>query len=94
MKISKREIKEIIVQEMAQFNKQLKEGKMQTQFQIPTREQRKVDMLLRKARYKEGKDFDYGAARGPKFILAVPRKLEDKILSLLVQKGVKNIHEV
>tara|TARA_R100000008_G_scaffold82509_1_gene66844 strand:+ start:613 stop:897 length:285 start_codon:yes stop_codon:yes gene_type:complete len=94
VKISKREIKEIIVQEMTRFNKQLKEGKLQTQFQIPTREQRKVDMLLRKARYKEGKDFDYGAARGPKFILAVPKKLEDKILSLLIQKGVRNIHEV
>ena len=94
MKISKREIKEIIVQEMAQFNKQLKEGKMQTQFQKPTREQKKVDMLLRKGRYKEGKDFDYGVGKGPTFILAVEKKLENKILSLLVQKGIKNIHEV
>ena len=93
MKISKREIKEIIVQELQNFNRTLKEGKMRTQFEIPTREQRKVDMLLRKARYKEGKDYDFGVAKGPKFILEVPRKLEDKILSLLIQKGVKNIHE-
>ena len=59
MKLTKLRLKEIIVQEMTQFNKQLKEGKLQTQFQIPTREQRKVDMLLRKARYKEVDDSGY-----------------------------------
>ena len=88
MKITRQRIKEIIREEL------LREGRLQTQFQIPIREQKKVDLLLKKAKYKEGRDFDYGVGKGPTFILAVEKKLENKILSLLVQKGVKNIHEV
>ena len=76
------------------IKEQLNEGKLQTQFEIPTREQRKVMTILRKAKYKEGRDYDFGAARGPKFVLEVPRKLENKILSLLIQKDVRNIHEI
>ena len=76
------------------IKEQLNEGKLQTQFEIPTREQRKVMTVLRKAKYKEGKDYDFGAARGPKFVLEVPKKLENKILSLLIQKDVRNIHEI
>ena len=70
----------------------LTEGRLQTQFQIPTREQKKVDAILRKANFKEGRDFDYGVGKGPTFILAVDKKLENEILSLLVQKGVRQIH--
>jgi len=76
------------------IKEQLNEGKLQTQFEIPTREQRKVMTILRKAKYKEGRDYDFGAARGPKFVLEVPKKLENKILSLLIQKDVRNIHEI
>ena len=88
MKITRQRIKEIIREEL------LREGRLQTQFQIPTREQKKVDLLLKKAKYKEGRDFDYGVGKGPTFILEVNKKFENKILSLLVQKGVRNIHEI
>jgi len=86
MKITKQRIKEIIREEL------LKEAR-QTQFQIPTRDMKNVDAILKKGGYKEKKDFTY-APKGPKFILSVNRGLENKILSLLVQKGVKNIHEI
>ena len=88
MKITKQRIKEIIREEL------LREGRLQTQFQIPTREQKKVDAILRKANFKEGRDFDYGVGKGPTFILAVEKKFENKILSLLVQKGIRKIHEI
>ena len=76
------------------IKEQLNEGKLQTQFEIPTREQRNVMNILRKGKYKEGKDYDFGVGKGPKFVLEVPKKLENKILSLLIQKGVRNIHEI
>ena len=72
----------------------------QTQFRIPYREQKKVMKILRKAKsamvgkYKEGKHYDFGAGKGAAFILAVDKKLEDEILSLLIQKGVRNINEL
>ena len=72
----------------------LTEGKLQTQFQIPTREQRNVMKILKKAKYKEGKHYDFGVGKGPTFVLEVPKKLENKVLSLLIQKGVKQIHEI
>ena len=96
MKLTKSKLKEIIREEIQKLN----EAK-QTQFQIPYREQRKVDMILRKGKsailkgkYKEGVHYDYGVGKGPKFILAVDKKLEDEILSLLIQKGVRNINEL
>ena len=70
----------------------------QTQFSIPYREQKNVMKILRMAKsakvgkYKEGKHYEFGVAKGATFILAVDKKLEDEILSLLIQKGVKNIH--
>ena len=72
----------------------------QTQFSIPYREQKNVMKILRMAKsamvgkYKEGKHYDFGVGKGPKFILAVDKKLEDEILSLLIQKGVRNINEL
>ena len=78
----------------------LKEAK-QTEFQIPYREQRNVMKVLRKGKsailrgkYKEGVHYDFGVGKGPTFILAVDKKLENEILSLLVQKGVRQIHEI
>ena len=69
------------------------------QYKIPYRDQKKVDKILRqgksailRGKYKEGKHYDYGVGKGATFILAVDKKLEDEILSLLIQKGVKNIH--
>ena len=72
----------------------------QTQFQIPYREQKNVMKILRMAKsakvgkYKEGKHYDFGVGKGATFILAVDKKLEDEILSLLIQKGVRNINEL
>ena len=72
----------------------------QTQFSIPYREQKNVMKILRTAKsskvgkYKEGKHYDFGVGKGTTFILAVDKKLEDEILSLLIQKGVRNINEV
>ena len=43
-------------------------------------------------KYKEGKHYDFGVGKGTTFILAVDKKLENEILSLLIQKGVRNIH--
>ena len=40
MKLTKQRIREIIREEL------LREGKLQTQFQIPTREQKKVERLI------------------------------------------------
>ena len=96
MKLTKQRLKEIIKEEI----RNLSEAK-QTQFSIPYREQRKVDMILRKGKsailkgkYKEGVHYDFGVGKGARFILAVDKKLEDEILSLLIQKGVKNINEL
>ena len=95
MKLTKQRLKEIIREEIRNIN----EAK-QTQFQIPYREQKNVMKILRMAKstkvgkYKEGKHYDFGAGKGPNFILAVDKKLEDEILSLLIQKGVRNINEL
>ena len=72
----------------------------QMQFKIPYREQKNVMKILRKAKsamvgkYKEGKHYDFGVGKGSTFILAVDKKLEDEILSLLIQKGVRGIHSI
>jgi len=95
MKITKKRLREIIKEEI----RNLREAK-QTQFSIPYREQKNVMKILRMAKsamvgkYKEGKHYDFGVGKGPKFILAVDKKLEDEILSLLIQKGIRNINEV
>ena len=93
MKLTKQRLKEIIREEIRNIN----EAK-QTQFQIPYREQKNVMKILRMGKsamvgkYKEGKHYDFGVGKGATFILAVDKKLEDEILSLLIQKGVRNIH--
>ena len=95
MKLTTSRLKEIIKEEI----RNLHEAK-QTQFSIPIRDQRNVMKILRMAKsamvgkYKEGKHYDFGVGKGPKFILAVDKKLEDEILSLLIQKGIRNINEV
>tara|TARA_Y100000593_G_scaffold20120_1_gene40320 strand:- start:727 stop:981 length:255 start_codon:yes stop_codon:yes gene_type:complete len=77
----------------------LKEAK-QTQFQIPIRDQRSVMKILRTSKsqmvgkYKEGRHYDFGVGKGATFILAVDKKLEDEILSTLIQKGIRGIRTV
>ena len=95
MKITKQRLREIIKEEI----RNLYEAR-QTQFKIPYREQKNVMKILRMAKsakvgkYKEGKHYDFGVGKGSTFILAVDKKLEDEILSLLIQKGVRNINEL
>ncbi len=95
MKLTKQRLKEIIREEIQKLN----EAK-QTQFQIPYREQKNVMKILRTAKsakvgkYKEGVHYDFGVGKGTTFILAVDKKLEDEILSLLIQKGVRNVNEL
>ena len=95
MKLTKQRLREIIKEEI----RNLREAK-QTQFKIPYREQKNVMKILRTAKsakvgkYKEGKHYDFGVGKGATFILAVDKKLEDEILSLLIQKGVRNINEL
>ena len=66
----------------------------QIQFTIPYREQKNVMKILKKTKYKEGQHYDFGVGKGATFILAVDKKLGDEILSLLIQKGVRNIHQL
>jgi len=79
--------------------KDLMESK-QTQFQIPYRDQKNVMKILRTAKsqavgkYKEGVHYDFGVGKGATFILAVDKKLEDEILSTLIQKGVRQIRTI
>ena len=95
MKITKQRLVEIIREEI----RNLHEAK-QMQFKIPYREQKNVMKILRMAKsakvgkYKEGKHYDLGVGKGSTFVLAVDTKLEDEILSLLIQKGVKQIHQL
>jgi len=88
MKIKKSDIMQIVREEIQKMNEVVV-----TKFQIPTPEMKKVDAILRKAKYREKKDFGYDV-KGPKFILSVDKKLENKILSLLIQKGIRKIHGV
>jgi CHAT domain-containing protein len=71
------------------IEEQLNEKK-ETNFQMNTRDMREVDKLLKKGKFKGLKM----KAKGPKFILTVPKKMEDKVLSYLIQKNIKNINEV
>ena len=71
------------------IKEQLNEKK-ETNFQMNTRDMREVDKLLKKGKFKGLKM----KSKGPKFILTVPKKMEDKVLSYLIQKNVKNINEV
>ena len=95
MKLTKNRLKEIIKEEFIKLN----EAK-QIQFTIPYRDQKNVMKILRMAKsamvgkYKEGKHYDFGVGKGSTFILAVDKKLGDEILSLLIQKGIRNIRQL
>ena len=96
MRLTKQRLRKIIKEEI----RNLREAK-QTQFLIPYREQKNVMKILRngksailRGKYKEGVHYDFGVGKGARFILAVDKKLEDEILSLLIQKGVRSINEL
>ena len=86
-------------QQLKETIRDLMEAK-QIQFQIPYRDQKNVMKILRTAKsqmvgkYKEGTHYDFGVGKGATFILDVDKKLEDEILSLLIQNGIRQIRAI
>ena len=64
------------------------EAKM-VQLQIPMRDRKKVDKILKKSRGKEGKDFDYGVGRGSTFMLELDKKFQDRVIELLIKNRIQ-----
>ena len=59
------------------------------QLQIPMRDRKKVDKILKKSRGKEGKDFDYGVGRGSTFMLELDKKFQDRVIELLIKNRIQ-----
>ena len=59
------------------------------QFTIPETDKRMVTKILQKLRLKAGRDYDYGVGQGANFILDLDKKLEDKVLELLIKSRVR-----
>ena len=84
-KIIKAKLKENSEQKLREVIKETIRGILSektTTFQMGTPDMKKVDMLLKKGKFK-GLNMK---AKGPKFTLTVPKKMEDKVLSYLIQK--------
>jgi len=84
MKLTKQRLKEIIKEEI----RNLREGKRR-QLQIPIIDKRKVDQIMKKLRFKIGKDYDVGVGKGATFILDVDQKVLDKLLDALVSNRIR-----
>ena len=81
MKLTKSRLTEIIKEELTEARR--------VQLQIPIRDRKKVDKILKKSRGKEGKHFDYGVGRGSTFILDLDKKFQNKFLELLVKNRIQ-----
>ena len=93
MESKKAKLKENAEQKLREVIKETIRGILSektTTFQMKTPDMKKVDMLLKKGKFK-GLDMK---SKGPKFTLTVPKKIEDKVLSYLIQKGITDINEV
>ena len=66
----------------------LKEGKRR-QLQIPIMDKLKVNKILKKMRFKIGKDYDVGVGKGSTFILDIDQKVLDKLLDALIANRVR-----
>lgn len=84
MKITKSQIRKIIKEEL----KSLSEARM-VQLQIPYRDRKKAEQILKKLRLTPGKDYDYGVGKGATFILELDVKHEDKVLEMLIKNRVQ-----
>ena len=84
MKLTKQRLREIIKEEI----RNLREGKRR-QLQIPIIDKRKVDQIMKKLRFKIGKDYDVGVGKGATFILDVDQKVLDKLLDILVANRIR-----
>ena len=83
MKLTKQRLKEIIKEEI----RNLREGKRR-QLQIPIIDKRKVDQIMKKLRFKIGKDYDFGVGKGATFILDLDRKYQNKVLELFIKNRI------
>ena len=70
----------------------MSEGKRR-QLKIPIRDKLKVNKILKKLKYKIGKDYDIGVGKGATFILDVDQKVLDKLLDILVANRIR-VNEV
>ena len=84
MKLTKQRLKEIIKEEI----KNLNEAKRR-QLQIPIIDKIKVNKILKKLRFKIGKDYDVGVGKGATFILDVDQKVLDKLLDVLIANRIR-----
>ena len=66
----------------------LQEGKRR-QLQIPIIDKIKVNKILKKLRFKIGKDYDVGVGKGATFILDVEQKVLDKLLDVLISNRIR-----
>ena len=100
MRVSKREIKEIIVQEMTRFNKQLKEApkevhhSMAKNLEIHKSHIKKAStLLLKKFKPKAGRnqvDIDTKSNKHPGWIgVFVDKRIYDDVLELLAKNRIK-----
>ena len=88
MKLTKQRLREIIKEEI----RNLHEGKRR-QLQIPIMDKLKVNKILKKMRFKIGKDYDVGVGKGATFILDVDQKVLDKLLDVLISNRIR-VNEV
>jgi len=66
----------------------MSEGKRR-QLQIPVRDKLKVDKILKKLRFKIGKDYDIGVGKGSTFILDIDNKKLNKALDIFIANRIQ-----
>ena len=84
MKLTKQILREIIKEEI----RNLREAKRR-QLQIPIMDKIKVNKILKKLRFKIGKDYDVGVGKGSTFIIDVDQKVLDKLLDVLIANRIR-----
>ena len=70
------------------IREQLNEAKM-VQLQIPIRDKLKVNKILKKSGGKMGKNYDFGVGKAGTFILELDKKLENKVLELMIKNRIQ-----
>jgi hypothetical protein len=97
MKSQKAKLKENSEQKLREMIKETVRGILSektTTFQMKTPDMKKVVTLMQKKYKGKGTVVTDMKTKGPKFTMTVPKKMEDEVLSYLIQKGIKGINEV
>ena len=84
MKISKKDIVQIIKEEIQKINESKR-----VSLQIPIADKRKTMQILNKLRMRQGSQYDFGVGKGSTFILDVDKKFQNKILDFLMKNRVR-----